>query len=91
MFKRQPPTPVQDSDEIVPVHVFDDLSGYRKTLLMWTFQFNDVLDADKLHEALCELIEKGENWRKLGGRLRLNVCMSSIRGCIVSDAKSLCK
>ncbi|KAE8321612.1 hypothetical protein BDV39DRAFT_210539 [Aspergillus sergii] len=32
--------------------------------------FNDVLDAEKLHNALSKLLEIGD-WRKLGGRLRI--------------------
>lgn len=39
----------------------------------WSFRFQDVLDADMLHRSLEELISKGENWAKLGGRFRLNV------------------
>ncbi|EUC43576.1 hypothetical protein COCMIDRAFT_38513 [Bipolaris oryzae ATCC 44560] len=39
--------------------------------MTWSICFYDVLDADKLHESLRGLIEM-ENWRKLGGRLRLN-------------------
>jgi hypothetical protein len=35
-------------------------------------RFNDVLDAEKLHDALSELLEIGD-WRKLGGRLRFKV------------------
>lgn len=80
LFKRRrTPPPTVETDEIVPVHIFDDLPGYRKTLLMWTFQFNDVLDVDKLRGALFQLIEQGEHWSKLGGRLRLNVS-----GCCLS-------
>lgn len=39
----------------------------------WSFRFHDVLDADMLHRSLEELISKGDNWAKLGGRFRLNV------------------
>lgn len=39
----------------------------------WSFRFHDVLDANMLHQSLEELISKGENWAKLGGRFRLNV------------------
>lgn len=44
----------------------------------WSFRFSDVLDADMLRRSLEELISKGENWAKLGGRFRLNV--SKIEG-----------
>ncbi|KAJ9137041.1 hypothetical protein NKR23_g9302 [Pleurostoma richardsiae] len=52
--RRAPPT--HPEDEVVPVHVFDDLPDYRKTLMMWTFQFNDVLDPNRLNNSLHDLI-----------------------------------
>lgn len=39
----------------------------------WSFRFHDVLDADLLHRSLEDLISKGENWAKLGGRFRRDV------------------
>lgn len=44
----------------------------------WSFRFHDVLDADKLHRGLEELISQGENWAKLGGRFRRNVSRNGI-------------
>jgi len=61
-----------DSDEIYPVHMLDDTKSLREIVVTWTLRFNDVLDADKLHNSLSSLLEIGD-WRKLGGRLRLNV------------------
>ncbi|KAK2601761.1 hypothetical protein QQS21_004645 [Conoideocrella luteorostrata] len=37
----------------------------------WTMRFNDVLDANMLHESFKKLLEIGD-WRKLSGRLRRN-------------------
>ena len=60
------------TDEVVPVHFWDDMPFLRGATLMWTFRFDDVLDADMLGASLSELFES-EGWRKLGGRLRLKV------------------
>ncbi|ELQ33658.1 hypothetical protein OOU_Y34scaffold00913g5, partial [Pyricularia oryzae Y34] len=38
----------------------------------WTARFDDVLDANVLYQALEALIRR-DGWRKMGGRLRLNV------------------
>ncbi|RDW87132.1 uncharacterized protein DSM5745_03774 [Aspergillus mulundensis] len=59
------------SDQVYPVHLLDDTKAFRNLVLTWTLRFNDVLDADKLHASLCRLLEIGD-WRKVGGRLRLN-------------------
>lgn len=58
------------TDEVVPMHLFDDPAFLRGYTLMWTFKFDDVLDADMLGNSLSELFQ-AEGWRKLGGRLRL--------------------
>lgn len=69
--KRESPARVP-SDEVVPMHLFDDVSYLRGYTLMWTFRFDDVLNADMLGASLSELFQS-EGWRKLGGRLRLKV------------------
>jgi hypothetical protein len=69
--KRSPPPPVP-SDTIIPTFQFDDTATYRNTILCQMLCFDDVPDPDKLHDALKKLLEIG-GWRKLGGRLRLNV------------------
>lgn len=40
--------------------------------MRWMVQFDDVLDADKLHGAL-EVLLGMKGWRRLGGRIRSNV------------------
>lgn len=60
------------SDIIYPVHKLDDTKTLRGIVVTWTLCFNDVLDADKLHKSLWDLLEIGD-WKKLGGRLRLTV------------------
>ncbi len=69
--KPQQPPPVP-SDDIVPSYVFDDAAAFRNTILMWTFRFTEVLDPEKLHRTLWQVLEM-EGWRKLGGRIRLGV------------------
>ena len=59
-------------DEIYPVHHYDDDSMLRSIMVNWNFLFNDVLDGEILHSALKRLLDM-DGWRKLGGRLRLNV------------------
>ncbi|KAK7415701.1 hypothetical protein QQX98_005736 [Neonectria punicea] len=68
--RRIQPATIQ-TDDVFPVHFFDDTKTYRSMILTWTLRFNDVLDPEKLHDALARLLETGD-WRKLGGRLRLN-------------------
>lgn len=61
-----------DDNSIVysyPLHPLDNLSGTRNIFVSWVMRFNDVLDADKLHQSLSRLLEMGD-WRKLGGRIR---------------------
>ncbi|KAI7773113.1 hypothetical protein LA080_011863 [Diaporthe eres] len=51
------------------MHHFDDNPINQSIILAWTLRFNDVLDADKLHDGLARLLEIGD-CRKLGGRIR---------------------
>lgn len=64
--------PVVSTDEVLPVHLFDNTSHLRSIILVWTFRFDDVLDPDQLYEALSELIRM-DGWRRLGGRFRKGV------------------
>ncbi|KAI7765337.1 hypothetical protein LZL87_009866 [Fusarium oxysporum] len=58
------------SDDIVyPTHMIDNVSILKFLVMAWTMRFNDVLDAEKLHQSLSELLTIGD-WKKLGGRLR---------------------
>ena len=64
--------PVDSTDDVIPAFALDDTSTNRGIAMSWTLKFDDVLDADKLHGSLARLLATG-NWRKVGGRLRLNV------------------
>ncbi|KAM6516204.1 hypothetical protein FALCPG4_014395 [Fusarium falciforme] len=62
--------PVFPDDEVLPMHPFDDTATLRDYTLIWTFRYDEVLDADMLGDSLSRLFQM-EGWRKLGGRLRL--------------------
>ncbi|KAI8633244.1 hypothetical protein F5Y19DRAFT_294609 [Xylariaceae sp. FL1651] len=66
---RQPEPPVVPTDEVVPVHLFDDTSTLRRVIMVWMFRFEEVLEPEKLKDALSQLFQR-EGWRKLGGRYR---------------------
>ena len=77
----QPVAPPRVStDEVLPVHFFDDSATNRTLIISWTLRFNEVLDADKLNNSLQKLLSIG-GWRRLGGRLRETVWFTAgIRG-----------
>ncbi|KAI1128166.1 hypothetical protein F5Y10DRAFT_277561 [Nemania abortiva] len=56
-------------DEVYPVHFIDQAGLVRSSLISYTFKYDYVLDAAKLHDSLAMLLSSGK-WRKLGGRLR---------------------
>lgn len=63
-----------DVDEIYPVHFIDQAAIVRSSLISYTFRYNHILNAGKLHDSLVMLLTH-RDWRKLGGRLRQNVRM----------------
>jgi hypothetical protein len=72
-FKAQRPLPpIVQTDEVVPVHLFDDTPALRRATMVWTYRFSEILDPDKLNDSLCQLFHM-DGWRKLGGRFRCRV------------------
>ncbi|KAH8901590.1 hypothetical protein GQ53DRAFT_630659 [Thozetella sp. PMI_491] len=63
----QPPR--VSTDDVVPFYLQDDTPLYRTMVLSITFRFHDVLDPDKLHGSLCQLLSTS-TWRRVGGRIR---------------------
>lgn len=59
-------------DIVYPVHEWDRNRVFRDVFCVY-WRLNGVLDANKLRDALWILLDIGD-WRKLGGRLRYNVC-----------------
>ena len=68
--RRQPPR--EPTDDVLPARFFDDSPMVRGIVMRWMVQFDDVLDANKLYDALETLLGM-EGWRRLGGRIRSNV------------------
>lgn len=66
--------PKSDRDEVFPVHQFDDTALNRIMNVTGLFRFDAVLEANKLRDSLSTLLHVGD-WRKLRGRLRLNVSL----------------
>lgn len=65
------PKPVA-SDQVIPLHWFEDGFMWKKVIVYTLFVFDARLDPEKLHESLGRVIER-DGYRKLGGRLRRNV------------------
>jgi hypothetical protein len=81
--QRQLP-PLVPTDEVIPVHLFDDSAPARGIVLVWTLKFADVLDPSKLHAALSHLFQM-EGWRRFGGRFRYRVSKRRVaRNCVPS-------
>ncbi|KAF5522580.1 Acetyltransferase BOT5 [Colletotrichum aenigma] len=76
------------SDDVIPLHYFDDNPILRKIVVNFMLNFDDVLDPEKLQQALERLVTREDGWCRLTARLRLNVrtlfIFSSIRLCLQS-------
>lgn len=57
------------TDYVYPTHMMDNLSMLRQMIMAWTMHFDEVLDPNKLHNSLTELLQI-DDWKKLGGRLK---------------------
>lgn len=69
--RRRQAQPVE-TDSIFPVHPLDQVGIIRASIISYTFRYAAILNPGKLRDALVRLLEMGD-WRKLGGRLRVNV------------------
>lgn len=67
--------PQDDEDETFPAHIIDQSGIIRDVINNYVLRYDAVLDPAMLHDSLAALLRTGE-WRKLGGRLRLNVNLS---------------
>ncbi|KAK7416679.1 hypothetical protein QQZ08_011914 [Neonectria magnoliae] len=67
--EQRPLPDIVETDEIIPVHLFDDSAAARGIVLVWTYKFDDVLDPDKLYAALSQLFQMN-GWRRFSGRFR---------------------
>lgn len=62
------------TDTVIPLNPSDDTPVLRSVCLVISYRIDDVLDPEKLRDGLERLIDR-DGWRKMGGRLRLNVCI----------------
>lgn len=73
-FKSSPKPPARmPSDDVVLLRHFDDNPIMRKIVVNFVLKFDDVLGPGKLRQALERPVTREDGWRKLTGRLRLNV------------------
>ncbi|UZP40516.1 hypothetical protein NXS19_008332 [Fusarium pseudograminearum] len=69
-FFSSPVAPARvETDQVIPLHVWDESPLYRRIALYNLKVFDDVLDPEKLRSSLETLVSQ-RTWRKLGGRLR---------------------
>lgn len=74
---RKVPLHDQADDHIYPVHLLDGTS-IQHVVFTAFLRFNDVLDAQRIHDAVLKLLQIGD-WKKVGGRLRHKVCITPLR------------
>jgi hypothetical protein len=73
-FGRAAPAHVE-SDKIIPVGFLDNSPLMTRIVLYNLMVFDDVLDPEKLRDALDRLVQR-PGWGKMGARLRNNVGFS---------------
>lgn len=61
-----------DTDTVIPLNAADDTDVLRSVCVVLSYRFDDVLDPEKLRDSFKRLLDR-PGWRKIGGRLRLNV------------------
>lgn len=66
-----PDTAATEAADVYPVHTFDDVK-FNQVFVSWPMVFNDVLDAEELHDSLTKVLEL-PGWRKLAGRIVVKV------------------
>ena len=59
MFKRRFTSPPKaSSDEVLPVHNWDDTTLFHSVVLYYFMRIDDALDVEKLHAAIVKLRER---------------------------------
>lgn len=85
---RQRPERVH-TDTVVKLATLENSLMMRSMCMNWTFRFEEKLDVDMLRSSLEDLISKAPNWKKLGGRFRVNV--STLQGRLREPTVKLSK
>ena len=71
--KSKPPPPATvPTDAISPLHYLNNQQLFRHLVPVLMLRFDDVLHAEKLHEALDKLLEI-RGWGEFGARMRRTV------------------
>ncbi|KAH6645422.1 hypothetical protein BKA67DRAFT_664502 [Truncatella angustata] len=70
IFGRAAPAHIE-TDQVIPLGFLDNTPLMQRILLYNLMVFNDVLDPEKLRNALERLVQQ-KTWRKMGARLRSN-------------------
>lgn len=81
--------PQDDEYEVYPAHFIDQGGLIRDVISNYVLRYDAVLDPTILHDSLAALLRTGD-WRKLGGRLRLNVNLSPISALPDLSKKPVC-
>ena len=71
-FSRRPGPERIPTDTVIPLTAHDDTFPNRNFAFEFHMQFDEVLEAERLADALWRLIDR-PGWKRLGARLRLNV------------------
>ncbi|PGH15074.1 hypothetical protein AJ80_05699 [Polytolypa hystricis UAMH7299] len=71
LFGRKPAVEPVVSDRVLPLHFFENSLLVQGNNMAVSLVFDNVLDPEKLRQALEGLVKR-EGWQRLGGRLRKN-------------------
>lgn len=84
-FGSKPPPPVL-GDRVLPLHFFEDSLLVQGNNMAVSLVFDDILDPEKLRQALEELVKR-PGWERLGGRLKKNVRLEHL--CILLQGSTI--
>ena len=78
MFSRSASLPGLDpTDDVIPLAINDDNLLLRQSSFLVCFYFEEVLDPQKLCDALEAVLSSSREWSYLGGRLRVDPKVST--------------
>lgn len=67
--------PVVPTDQVIPLHWFEDGSMWKTVIVYTLLAFDEALDPETLRDSLTRLIQR-DGYKKLGARIRKNVRFS---------------
>lgn len=75
-------------DRVLPLHFFEDSLLVQGNNMAVSLVFNEVLDPEKLRQALEGLVKR-PGWERLGGRLKKNVSSARILSAFLTGFEAL--